>query len=150
MLGNCERICIRQQGEETVMAFSNIRSPGASNEPFNWSQAGPLVPGASAERIPDPPEATQRLRASDTGRRYLDLFERHRNELIRLINRRRPVAVAWQRSGGGRVDPGHSACGAGADKIGEVRTVPVGGHPINSITGAADDLGDNLLREVVP
>jgi hypothetical protein len=44
--------------------------------------------------------AHERLRAEPAGRWLLDTVERHRVELVTLVNRTRPVTVAWHRAQG--------------------------------------------------
>jgi hypothetical protein len=44
--------------------------------------------------------ARERLRAEPAGRWLLDTAERHRVELVTLVNRTRPVTVAWHRAQG--------------------------------------------------
>jgi hypothetical protein len=55
----------------------------------------------AAMMLEDPPnrwlELRQRLEASARGRDALALYDRHRQEILRLINGRRPVTVAWHR-----------------------------------------------------
>jgi hypothetical protein len=44
--------------------------------------------------------ARERLRAEPAGRWLLDTAERHRAELVTLVNRARPVTIAWHRAQG--------------------------------------------------
>jgi hypothetical protein len=41
-----------------------------------------------------------RLRMTEAGSELLNLFGRHKNEIFELVNHRRPVTIAWQRSQG--------------------------------------------------
>jgi hypothetical protein len=75
------------------------------------------APGVIADDRPNhTPELRARVYASRRGRELLNLVEEHRDEVVRLVNRRRPVTVAWHRSKGpaflahvvqGARDPSH-------------------------------------------
>jgi hypothetical protein len=59
------------------------------------------APGRLADPRPNhTPELRARVSASPRGREILDLVEEHRDEIVRLVNHRRPVTVAWHRAKG--------------------------------------------------
>jgi hypothetical protein len=45
-------------------------------------------------------ELQQRLRSTEAGRRLYDAFLQHRSEVVGLVNRHRPVTIAWHRGQG--------------------------------------------------
>lgn len=45
-------------------------------------------------------ELQQRLRGTEAGRRLYDAFLQHRSEVVGLVNRHRPVTIAWHRGKG--------------------------------------------------
>src|SRR5262249_26124144 len=75
-------------GQVHVVASVQAAMPAAAIE-----QAAEVAAEANAA------EVMQRLRGSPAGRWYLELFDRHRDELLRLIRQNRRIATAWQRTG---------------------------------------------------
>ena len=75
----------------------NVLTATAPNQVHIVASARTSV--VEADMDAGPVQAERRLRALPQGRRYLELFERHREELVRLIRRQRRVSAAWQRTG---------------------------------------------------
>ncbi len=68
-----------------------------SRQPFAQPD---FQPGMASHGNAFPRTVQERLSGSVRGREFLELLERHRPELVHLINRVRPVLVAWHRSKG--------------------------------------------------
>ena len=70
-------------------------------QPFDVLEDGDETEaGIRALRGSDFEEVGVRLRASEAGRHALRLFERHRGEVLHLVNTCRPVTIAWHRGEG--------------------------------------------------
>ena len=70
-------------------------------QPFDVLEDGDEAEaGIRALRGSDFEEVGVRLRASEPGRHALRLFERHRREVLHLVNTCRPVTIAWHRGEG--------------------------------------------------
>jgi hypothetical protein len=75
----------------------------ALDQPIDPSAGTVMIGGATfpRRRVDLVAEALlARLAATDAGRAWLGLFERHQHEVLGLVNRRRGVTLAWQRSAG--------------------------------------------------
>jgi hypothetical protein len=71
----------------------------ASADEVRTVPASPMVAAEEPRIAPEALAALEAVRATPLGAWYVELYQRHREELVALVNRNRKVATAWHRSG---------------------------------------------------
>jgi hypothetical protein len=91
------------------LSIETATTPGVDKTVPAASSAHAVQTDASANRITAEPffgklnEIQQRVTATNAGRRYNELIQKHFPELQRLVNNNRRVAAAWRRHGGPQI-----------------------------------------------
>ncbi len=93
-------------GAAVAEALSRAPAPAPAVDPPPAPGPVPAQPARVVQRRSPPPividvdALMERLRSTDVGRGYVDLVERHIDEVVHLINHNKKVATIWHRNGG--------------------------------------------------